>query len=544
MNQVRIAVRDGRRGVHSVVGRDLAERIADSLSAEPETIEELERCSRRYVDPDEWCGFRGFLDGIDERPGDGGLVIIDLTARLTVMEWNDRPEVYDDETVGDETDDFRFKRFYRLPDDWLLAPESRGWRDLAEQRRRARDARPPLDARPVLYGRPLLEFVAAQAFTVFPDLPAGQQCESELDGPVVEGIRDVHARWLSTSRDDLRGKSPRDVLLDKRRFIDGDMQDRANQWSETGECPPTLDRDTHAWRYAGFGTHEVVMYYDLVRELLWSCREQIETLRTSGGLAQLSPGDFLTTEVPRLEQVRDNWLDAPDPEFSGRTPRSIIENERDRRPEAESGHDAMIDHDCPLCQMMADMPGPVFWHLDGSHMDWDFAFSFHRTREEYDAEQREYEEFSRRWDEKEAERKRLQLEDPSAAADDSVWKSSYVADDGPNDPVGMRLFGIGSRLAELTVELRQTEEVRPLIDQLNRDFGNLREVVSTPDGSSGAALIEPVLERFCETLFGVAEARHDLEDRCEDLQRSLRRFLEPPDDSPGEFPDYGDDVPS
>ena len=543
MNQVRIAIRDAQRGVHSVVDRDLAERIADSLSAEPETIDELERASRRYIDPDEWCGFRGFSDGIDDVPGDGGLLIIDLPARLTVMEWNDRLETRDAETEGAETDDVHFDRFYRLPEDWLLVSESRSWRDLAEQRRRARAAHPPLDARSVLYGRPLFEFVATQTYAVFRDLPGNEHPEDELDGPVIEGIRAVHARWLTTSREDLRGKTPRDVLLDKCRLIDGDLQDRANQWSETGECPPTLDRDAHAWRYAGFGTHEIVMYYDLVRDVLWSCRDQLEFLRTAGGFAHLTATDFVASEVPRLEEVRDAWLDAPNPEFSGRTPRSIIDNERDRRPEAESGHDAMIDHDCPLCQMMADMPGPVFWHLDGCHMDWDFAFSFHRTREEYDEEQRDYEEFSRRCDEKREARQRLQLEHPSAAADDSVWKTSFVADEGPDVPVGVRLFGIGSRLAELVVELQRRVEDHALIDQLNRDFGNLREVVSTPDVSNGAALVEPVLERFCETLFGVAEARAELEDRCEDLQRSLRVFLEPPNDSPGEFQDYGNDVP-
>src|SRR5829696_8261451 len=48
-------------------------------------------------------------------------------------------------------------------------------------------------------------------------------------------------------------------------------------------------------------------------------------------------------------------------------------------------------------QMMRELPGPMFWHLDGCNMDDDFAFSFHCTREEWEAEQREREEFSRRW---------------------------------------------------------------------------------------------------------------------------------------------------
>jgi len=62
-----------------------------------------------------------------------------------------------------------------------------------------------------------------------------------------------------------------------------------------------------------------------------------------------------------LERVLEAWLDTPDPELDGRTPRSIITHERARLPEAMSGHDAVIDPDCPCCQMMAEMSGPGFW---------------------------------------------------------------------------------------------------------------------------------------------------------------------------------------
>ena len=133
------------------------------------------------------------------------------------------------------------------------------------------------------------------------------------------------------------------------------------------QCPPGLDESSFAFRYGGFGTHELVKYYDLVRELLWSCWDRLvelgKTQPATNGPESLTVGDFLTSEVPRLESVRDEWLDTPDPECHGRTPRSIIDRERARLPEGMSGHDAIVDPDCPCCQMMADMPGPVFWHL-------------------------------------------------------------------------------------------------------------------------------------------------------------------------------------
>ena len=56
-----------------------------------------------------------------------------------------------------------------------------------------------------------------------------------------------------------------------------------------------------------------------------------------------------------------------------------------RLPEGVSGHEAMVDDDCPCCQMMAELPGPFFWHLDGSGMDDGFAFDLScSTREEWD----------------------------------------------------------------------------------------------------------------------------------------------------------------
>ena len=56
--------------------------------------------------------------------------------------------------------------------------------------------------------------------------------------------------------------------------------------------------------------------------------------------------------------------------------------------------------------MMANDPtmGPAFWHLGGSHMDDDFAFSDYLTREEWEAENHRGEKFNKefnlRWEER------------------------------------------------------------------------------------------------------------------------------------------------
>ncbi len=353
-------------------------------------------------------------------------------------------------------------------------------------------------------------------------------------------------------RDDLRGKSPRDVLLEKQKYISRDVEDRAQQWSLMGACPRGLDPQSHAFRFAGFGRHEVVKYYDLVRDLLACCWNRLLELssdpRPQSRPQALSRGDFLTDEVPRLQQWRDAWLETPDPECHGLTPREVNDHERARIPEGLSGKHAMVDHDCPLCQMMSDMPGPMFWGLDGSHLDDDFVFSFYRTREEWDEEERRREEFHRRYKEQEAECERLGVKYPGKgyADPDYVWERSFVVDEeNPELPLAVRLFSIGSLLAELIVDLKSPSEEHELIDALNHDWGNLREVCQNEDPDEASALVEPVLDRFCETLNSVALAREDLAEKCDDFQERLQRFLEPPseveDESDDDYP--VDDIP-
>ncbi|MFM9964041.1 MAG: hypothetical protein ACKV2Q_22795 [Planctomycetaceae bacterium] len=201
-------------------------------------------------------------------------------------------------------------------------------------------------------------------------------------------------------------------------------------------------------------------------------------------------------------------------------------------------------------------------------MDHEFAFDIYRvTREEWDAEQREWAEMERQSDARWAERKRLGLPNSTPAADSnanespetgSVWSSSFSRD-GANVPLGIRLFGLGGHLAELIADLRCGATLRvanegvdqnsghtakhnsrrgascheagdhpSLIDALNRDFGNLREVLGqTANQEFQEGLLEPVLSKFSETLTRVAESHPPLQAKCDDLISQLTRFLVP-----------------
>jgi len=173
--------------------------------------------------------------------------------------------------------------------------------------------------------------------------------------------------------------------------------------------------------------------------------------------------------------------------------------------------------------------------LRGNHV-WTARFSAgnESAREE---EQRRWEEHSRRFDAEWCERKRLGVTDSMSREDGSpaIWSRCVDMGETAQVPLGIRVFGVGCHLAELIVGLRAgtdrestPPETQRDIDQLNRDFGNLRELLQSSDSSLAEALIDPVLHRFAETLNTVATARPDLALQCESLTNNLHKLLNPP----------------
>jgi hypothetical protein len=340
-------------------------------------------------------------------------VIIDLAARVIAWESTysqPEPEGSVDYHDGQAATDISI--WYRIPDSWELIESIELYAGCAVSGRARRAARPPLDARLALYGRPLLDFIIEEVAALSFLQSANQEESQEL----IDGwAREIHARWLTTPRADLRGQAPREVLLARREFVDFDLQTRELQWGLLLEAPPCLPRESHAYRYAGFGMHENVMYYDLVRHLI--CR--VIEIHQSGGSATVdeemksdfaAANDDLESQVVRLEQIKQTWLETPDSDSDGRAPVKIIESERRRLPLVLRPSDLFVDDDCPICVMVAQEAaagiGMSFQHFDGSHMDNDFAFSFFKTRQEWEEENRRMEEFhrdfDRRWNEREA----------------------------------------------------------------------------------------------------------------------------------------------
>jgi len=285
----------------------------------------------------------------------------------------------------------------------------------------------------VLYGKPLLEFIAREMTAAAKAQEAAgatfdeNSIESRTEGyepdddsesfkwasanpGAYDLMVEAHAKWLMTERNDLRGMSPRQVLLEKQDSIGFDLHTRQLQWSFTGEPPAPIPSSSYAYRFAGFATEEIVIYYDLVRFLMR------ESYKDAWRDSERSVAD----KIERLEKLRTGWMESPHRDYMNRSPLQIMESERRRLPIAVSGREAMVDEeDCALCAAMAqDLKSPYFWHLDGCNMDQRFEFSFHKTMEEWDEEQRGYEEFNRKFALEEAERKAAGGDDNATSEDD------------------------------------------------------------------------------------------------------------------------------
>ena len=376
MSYVRLNIADKSQTINGEAHGYLGDALVAALTAEPETVEELGLALARFIKPQsDSSPLAGFREGENFEPYDAGVVVIDLAARVVAADSSySQSSAEGSFRVQSEFAEEDFYVPYRLADDWLFVYSIPEYEGVCQRRREARLAIEPIDAREVLYGRRLLEFIA-------------RECFEARDSNDEELFTKIHAKWLMTAREDLRGTTPRDVLLEKQDFIDFDLHSRALQWSFTKECPLPLPVSSNAYRFSGFGTQEIVVYYDLVRYLLGECFEDARK------------GFPLDAEIESLEKLKTAWLNAPNRDYDGRKPSHIIESERQRMNLTMSATEYVIDEDCEFCEAMAiDFDMPMFWHLDGCNMDEGFEFSFDKTREEFEAEEGRREEFNREFE--------------------------------------------------------------------------------------------------------------------------------------------------
>jgi hypothetical protein len=404
MSEIMLTLRDKDRAIRNTVHISDAGRMVAALEDEPESLAELAVAVRRFMwrEPQEEA-FRGYWQGPGHEPWDAGIMVIDMAARVIACE---SEACVPCRTAGVQYHDGKAATdiwlHYQLPEDWLLINSLEQWEAVASKRKAERLAMPALDVRSIL-NPAINEFIV-------------RECQAARQAGETDPVAALHAKWLLTPRDDLRGQSPRELLLAKMEHISSGCEARALLWSFTGERPDGLSHSTAAYQYGLFGVHENVVYYDLLRHLLGACWQRV----TTGKAGEVR------NEVAHLERLREEWLNAPNEEYDGLAPSAIIELERQRLPIARSPEHAVVDPDCPLCQMMAEHSGPMFWHLDGSHMDYEFVFSFFRTRQEWEEDQRAWEAFNRKFERQQKKRAKTRAGAKSKQKAKSAGKNAIM----------------------------------------------------------------------------------------------------------------------
>lgn len=477
----------------------LADVVLAALSAEPATIDELREALGRYLEPEVVAFiFRASAEGPARRVPDGGHLIIDLAARLVVNLTSGAsfPRVgcvlrCDQQTTLDVW------LPYRISSRWRMITQPHNWRAHADRRRAKRRATPDLDARAVLYGRLAESLVGRYA---------------EVAGHQEAGWADIQDWWLLTPRPDLRDQCPRAWLLARRRAVDGDVQDQGETWSLLGHAPPGLSPRSHAFRFAGFGTHEIILYHELVATLLHELLDRVPS----------PPSADWAAEVRHLEQSQQEWLHQPQPDLYDLSPAALIARERARLPAVVPPGHARLDDDCPLCRMIADSGRPMIWQLGNYLLEDRFATSFTLSRAEW--EQR------RRMIERAVDRVAppgSSLEPPADDGEPRVWQNSYtnmagLIDMPPRESVTVLLFAIGGHLGELVHDLYARHDATELVRQLHLRFDELREPLRE---QAELYLVQSAAAAFISALEEVAAAREDLRAKCADLEAKLY-FLE------------------
>lgn len=554
MSEVKLVIRDANEDRSGTVHESVAAWFVAALSADPASLTELDAAVDRFaLDSPARGHFSYFRHYIDAEPWDAGLVVIDLAARLVVIDSTYSSQGpkgvitrYNIESVEERTVDIR----YRLAEDWLFMHDAMDWEATAGKRRQERAEQTITDLREIFYGEPMLRSIINGCVTKFShrDKIANQvrlewierrrqwnelyaeepqpepesltmhelaRCEDPAeditDHIYYNTIRDIHADWLMSPCKELQDQIPRTVLLRDHDRLSGDMEDREYQWTRLEQCPPGISPESHAFQFGGFNTNEIVMYYDYVREVAWACWEGLRSMPESElellENSQVALDKFISDEVTRLRKIGERWLDSPWDEDPSRTPRGIINLERRRQPNGGQFHP--IDPDCPCCQAMAAMPGIGFWHMDGCNMDDLFAFAYrHETIESWEQDQADFREFNNLMDQERALAKEWRLpslySEPKASFG-KVWR--LIVNEGTGDiPLGARLNQVAHCVVSLVVQFRIASQfdsgtmVEQYTEALQHAYALLQKACEVSDEQQLSSNVEPSVENLQQSL--------------------------------------------
>lgn len=333
----------------------------------------------------------------------------------------------------------------------------------------------------------------------------------------------VHRDWLMTPREDLGGKFPRQMLHGGHSWIDHLVTAQRLRLQHGGELV-AIPTDVTGFDEAPMGSEEVVIYFDLCRELISAGWKWCIENRIGSKDSAVDPS-WKAQLATHLSDVKRQWLASP---FEGGvSPQFIIECSR-RRVQRAAGvpiagmadcppEKHIVDCDCPICIMMAEGPfGPCFEGIDGHHLELDdeFAFSLYETREEWEEEQAAFADYSAKMDRRIEERQRCDEPDPDEFA--TVWTGQL--DDGPIPGDSQGHLKLAFMMAEIVGILQTKGAASEEIKRLNDKFTTFRRADPKNLSREGRALNEQ-LEQLAGYHPQLISRAADLQSRISELMR-------------------------
>ena len=306
MKSVDLFIADRSMYLRGRLATEWAGVLIASLSADPMTWDELRHAIRRFVPSENPSLERALMQvqgfpaaGADET-GRGSSAdslpdcLIDLPGRILLTRWDQSLdpipvgilrgkgsgfgplscEPPDCEPVDCEPADCE-PADYDLSADWLISTDFRNVAQRVEQRRREQALRWSVDSRITLYGTPLLTFLVEQCGARIASL--GRTAKATTEGPPAsDGIdaelwrvaRKLFWDWLEQQPAALGGRTVRAVVLHDQDHLARDLEDRESQWARMGTSPIGLRETDTAYRCAGFGPHEAILYEELTMYLI------------------------------------------------------------------------------------------------------------------------------------------------------------------------------------------------------------------------------------------------------------------------------------
>jgi hypothetical protein len=304
-----------------------------------------------------------------------------------------------------------------------------------------------------------------------------------------------------TPRADLGGRIPRQLLHGAHSWLERVTQGQQRRLLAGAEMV-ALPTSLTGYAEAPLGSEEVIIYFDLCRELIeqgWRwCLEQADKFGDRPARQQAL--------ASHLREVKQQWLNSS--YEGGSPPRFIIECSRRRVPRASGvpivgmsemePTEHLLDCNCPICRMMAEGKlGPSFDCLSGYHLELDeeFAFSLCETREEWEVQQGELGGFSNEQSEDDLD----DIQEETLTEDEftSAWSGQMTEGPLPGDPQGH--LKLAFLLAEIISWLEAAEDAQAEIEELNSCFTDFRHASLADLPARGRALtglLEALGEHF------------------------------------------------